>query len=283
MSYIKYIFICYTLFIYNSIALAQTRAVDGTILIVDHILSQYIVLGAESRGTLIESGEYKGENDICKIQSLDDHTAFSSSGRFIINHVGEGLLYNAWDSAKNIFIPRVDLNALAERWALTTEVAYYNIYAKGGDVTLKGLKTDSVVTGVFSDTRQFKAIAVTVRNDRNLLGIKFYHTTPRLLEVGKMEGYSTPLGMALFQEFWGTTSGRAKDKQAERRKTIHDRHYEGGVAEAFTVKMGIDTALLWNDGRDREIGGETATLILEKNMPLRWHHESEICHKVWQD
>jgi hypothetical protein len=211
MPYIKYIFICYALFIYNSIALAQTGAVDGTILIVDHILSQYIVLGAESRGTMIESGEYKGESDICKIQSLDDHTAFSSSGRFITDHAGEGVLYNAWDSAKNIFVPGDDLNALAERWALATEIAYYNIYGKGGDATLKGLKTDSVVTGVFSDTREFRAVAVTVRNDRNLLGMKFYHTPPQLLEVGKIQGYSTPLGMALFQEFWETTSERAKD------------------------------------------------------------------------
>jgi hypothetical protein len=283
LAYVIQIFIAYAVFSYHSETFGSVTIVDGTILVADHVLADYIVLGAESRDTQRKAGEVENGGEICKIQRLDDHTVFSASGRFKMYHDIGGLLYDAWATATSAFVPGNDLNDIAERWAMATEAAYYNTYMKGGDIVLRGLSPDSVVTGVFTATDQFDMVTTIVKYKREPSTVRFYHDPPRHIEAGRATVYSDQDGSKLFLEFWQDKSERAHAKQAERQNIINDRQYQNGEAEAFTVKMAIDTALLWNNGIDRQIGGETSVLILSKNKPIKWFHQSTICRQTWSD
>jgi hypothetical protein len=288
MTYIIYIFIVYAFFSYESKAMSgEIITIDGTILVVDHILPGYIVLGAESRDTHSKSGAHNREDDTCKIRRLDDHTAFSSSGRSRFRLEREDQtnseLYDAWDTAESTFLPGDDLANVAERWAMVTESAYYNAYLKDGDLVLSGLIPDSVVVGAFSGADGFKAETVTVKFSGGLSTVSFYHDPANAVEIGRIRRFSTPLGMAGFQEFWYNQSDRAQAVRAEIAKIINDKNYKNGEAEALIVKAAIDSAILWNGERDRQIGGETSVLILERGKPIKWFYESEICHQTWHD
>jgi hypothetical protein len=284
MSYIKYIGICYALFgYYAEMAAGQITAFGGTILVVDHVLPTYIILGAEARSTASKSGDYSGEGDMCKIQKLDDHTSFSSSGRSRLRVDGT-VLYDAWDTARSAFLPGDDPKNALERWAMATESIFYQASTQYGAIAVVGgTPPYGIVTGILSDTNDFGAITVTIGYQLGPSTLTFYHAPPQPVEVGHVKSYSTEIGMALFHEFWHEESDRARSKFIEARKTIKDQHYQNGDAEAFIVNTAIDTAVLWNNGRDRRIGGEASSLILEKNKETRWFRESAICQQTWRD
>jgi hypothetical protein len=180
-------------------------------------------------------------------------------------------------------VPGDNLSDVAQRWAIATETAYYSAYLRDGDAVLRGLVPESIVTGVFAGGVNFEAVTVIIKYQRESSTISFYHDPPKAVPPGIIRRFSTPIGMAGLQEFLYSESDRAKIKYDEIRKLINERNYENGDAEAFKIQIAIDSTILWSGGQDPRIGGETSTLILENNKPIRWFHESEICRKTWRD
>jgi hypothetical protein len=280
MTHIVYIVVFYAFLSYHFEALAAPIAGDGTILIVDHILPAYIILGAEARATDNISNGYD-RKDVCKIRRLDDHAAFASSGRSTLR-ANSTVLYDAWSIAQDAFLPGDNLTNVAQRWAVATETAYYSAYVRAGEAVLRGLVPESVVTGVFAGGINFGAVTVVIKYRRDSSTISFYHDPPSAV-TGIIRRFSTPIGMEGLQEVLHGESDRAKAKRDEIRTAINERKYQTGDAEAFKIDMAIDAALLWSDGRDPKIGGEISTLILENNESIKWFHESKICHQTWRD
>ena len=281
MTHLVYIIVFYAFLNYHFEALAAPISGDGTILIVDHILPAYIILGAEARATDNISNDYNTK-DVCKIRRLDDHAAFASSGRYTLKD-NSTVLYDAWSTAQNAFLPGDNLTNVAQRWAVATEAAYYSAYIRAGEAVLRGLVPESIVTGVFAGGINFEAVTVVIKYQRDSSTLSFYHDSPSAVVTGIIRRFSTPIGMEGLQEILHGEGDRAKAKRDEIRTAINERKYQTGDAEAFKIDMAIDAALLWSDGRDPRIGGEISTLILENNESIKWFHESKICHQTWRD
>ena len=257
----------------SSAAFAQVIS-HGTFFI-SAFSSDVAVVAIDSRGTIKSTGKRHINDRFCKIVPLAPSAFFFSAGVATAFHPKTGkVVFDTRDIAKDVYADSGksrDFAALADTWALRMEAVLRKIPADPS--LLKELVTRGYFVGTTDDGR-IAAGAETIA----------YHPD------GKSHFVHTPETIAL------TASPRI-EQPADQPVTDIEREFSGGgqtdrarkvMADNGWTKLGqgpdtlavhltnLVTAVRDWSGNDK-IGGDIATIILERGKPWRWFHRPDFC------
>jgi hypothetical protein len=244
----------------------------------------FVVVAADSRVTG-EDGRPRWR-DKCKIMLLDDEGFFASVG--VVSARGGGgageIRFSADQVARHQYGASSDLRRVADGWAEAME-ARFNAqqfsWKRSIVNTLRRFQVEDrlFAQGIFASSRATVAAwEAQVNYDETPSTITFSHAATR-------EIVADEAGINL----WGTNAGRAvvtellqggTEKSALWRASVtresDQRGFQSVDRHAFEMKRALDYAIA--TGVDPAIGGDVATLIVERDKPARWFSKPSVCN-----
>jgi hypothetical protein len=244
----------------------------------------FIIVAADSRVTGEDGRPRRREK--CKITLLDDRSFFASAGVVSAREAGEpgAIRFSADRIAKYQYGASPDLRLVADGWAQVMEAKFNAQQYSWKRVVVNMQRRFDVedrlfAQGIFGSGRATIAAWETrVNYDQMPSAITFSHGAIREI-VEDEEGIN----------LWGTNSGRglviellqgATPRAAQWRVSVAEEAEHHGYRHvdrlAFGMKRALDYAVAI--GVDPAIGGEVATLIVERGRPARWFSKPSVCN-----
>lgn len=255
-------------------AAAAPDALHGTFFIVG-ISTDFAVVAIDSRGTIMSTAKNRINDRFCKIRPLAHDAFFFSAGLSALLQSRTGkVIYDARDVAEDVYAgsgTSRDFGGMAEKWALRTENAFRR--NSPAPALLKGIITRGYFVGI-KDDGGIDAGAETIEYHADSAQ-HYTHTLERftLAATPRIQQPAEKTALDVEQEF-------ANGGQTERaKKIIQDNAWTkiGNGPDAVAVRFGnLVTAIRDWSGNDK-VGGDIATIILERGKDWRWFHRPDFC------
>jgi hypothetical protein len=255
-------------------AAAAQDALHGTFFIVG-ISTDFAVVAIDSRGTILTTARNRINDRFCKIRPLSHNAFFFSAGLSALYQSRTGkIIYDARDVAEDVYAGSGnsrDFGGMAEKWALRTESAFRR--NSPAPSLLKGIISRGYFVGI-KDDGGIDAGAETITYHAETAQ-HFTHALERftLAATPHIQQPADKAALDVEQEF-------ANGGQTERaKKIIQESAWAkiGNGPDAVAVRFGnLVTAIRDWSGNDK-IGGDIATIILERGKDWRWFHRPDFC------
>jgi hypothetical protein len=256
-------------------AVAQDAFSHGTFFIFG-LSTDYAVVAIDSRSTVTQKNREARFNDgVCKIRPLAPNAFFFSTGLDNASNVLNGReIFDARDLANDAYANAgrpPNFATLADKWATWVEASFR--HAKLLPEALK----DPMAKGFFvgtTDTGELAADAATIHYHAEDDAL-FSHTAENFTPTAKLH-FEQPLDRPLLDIESEFTDGRQTDRA---KKVMQDIGWttaaNGPDATALRLSTLVKAVRDWagNDG----IGGDIATIILERGKAWRWFHRPDFC------
>ena len=250
---------------------AAEQLLHGTFFLAG-ISRDYAVVSIDSRESYTGAISRTANDHYCKIRTLSDHVIFFATGTTSATSAKTGaLIFDARDVAQRTFnyFDGDNFHDLTYKWATEMEAIYVHYVD-----SFPPAVTETVASGFFIGINSVNEIAASeatiFRRPDLLTGFAFH--IERL--VPGLPGNMPVLNNGHFEileEFYGR-------RQTDRAKKI--------IAETAGRDPGPDTdasryssyvAAVRDWSGDAGIGGEVATIILERGKGWRWFHRPDFC------
>jgi hypothetical protein len=239
------------------------------------ISTDFAVVAIDSRGTIKGATRNRVNDRFCKIRPLSHNAFFFSAGLSALFQGRTGkIMFDARDVAEDVYASfgnSRDFGGMAEKWALRAESAFRK------DSPAPSLLKDIVTRGYFvgiKDDGEIDAGAETITYHADTAQ-HFTHTLEHFV-LAATPHVQQPIDKAALdveQEF-------AHGGQTERaKKVIQDSEWAtiGNGPDAVAVRFSnLVTAVRDWSGNDK-VGGDIATIILERGKDWRWFHRPDFC------
>jgi hypothetical protein len=239
------------------------------------ISTDFAVVAIDSRGTIMSTAKNRINDRFCKIRPLAHDAFFFSAGLSALLQSRTGkVIYDARDVAEDVYAgsgTSRDFGGMAEKWALRTENAFRR--NSPAPALLKGIITRGYFVGI-KDDGGIDAGAETIEYHADSAQ-HYTHTLERftLAATPRIQQPAEKTALDVEQEF-------ANGGQTERaKKIIQDNAWTkiGNGPDAVAVRFGnLVTAIRDWSGNDK-VGGDIATIILERGKDWRWFHRPDFC------
>jgi hypothetical protein len=255
-------------------AAAAQDALHGTFFIVG-ISTDFAVVAIDSRGTIMSTARNRINDRFCKIRPLSHNAFFFSAGLSALLQSRTGkVIYDARDVAEDVYAgsgTSRDFGGMAEKWALRAENAFRR------NSLAPSLLKDIIARGYFvgiKDDGGIDAGAETISYHADSAQ-HFTHTLERftLAATPHIQQPADKTALDVEQEF-------ANGGQTERaKKIIQENAWAkiGNGPDAVAVRFGNLVAAIRDWSGNDKIGGDIATIILERGKDWRWFHRPDFC------
>jgi hypothetical protein len=247
----------------------------GTFFIFE-LSTDYAVVAIDSRGTISHTNRTdRFNNGICKIRPLAPNAFFFSTGLdMAFYEATEREIFNARDTASDAYANAgrpPNFENLADKWAIWMEASFR--HAKLSPEALK----DTMLKGYFVGTKddgELTADAATIGYHADSAA-RFTHTPESFTPSAKLlleQPVDKPL-LDIENEFadGGQTDRARKVMQGAGWATAKN----GPDATALRLSTLVTAVRDWS-GNDK-IGGDIATIVLERGKAWRWFHRPDFC------
>jgi hypothetical protein len=256
-------------------AVAQDVSVSHGTFFLFGISTDFAVVAIDSRGTIETKTRNRIDDRFCKIRPLSRNAFFFFAGVGMLFRGGTGnVTFDTRDVAKDVYANSGnsrDFGGMAEKWALRTE----NSFRRAN--LAPSLLKETMTRGYFVGTKDDGAIdagAETIAYHAD--AAQHFTHTPEHFTLTARPYTQQPVDKSvrdIEQEF-------ANGGQTERaKKIIQDREWakmaNGPDAAAVRLSSLVTAVRDWS-GNDK-IGGDIATIILERGKDWRWFHRPDFC------
>jgi hypothetical protein len=255
-------------------ATAAPDASQGTFFLFG-ISTDFAVVAIDSRGTIKTTARNRINDRFCKIRPLAHNAFFFSAGlSALFQSRTEKVIYDARDVAEDVYAGfgnSRDFGGMAEKWALRAESAFRR--SSPAPSLLKDVVTIGYFVGI-KDDGGIDAGAETITYHADTAQ-HFTHTLERftLAATPHIQQPLDKTAIDVEQEF-------ANGGQTERaKKIIQDNAWAkiGNGPDAVAVRFGNLVAAVRDWSGNDKVGGDIATLILERGKDWRWFHRPDFC------
>jgi hypothetical protein len=247
----------------------------GTFFIFE-LSTDYAVVAIDSRSTITaKNGQTRFNDGVCKIRPLAPNAFFFSTGLDrVFYEMTEREFFDARDTASDAYANAVrplNFATLTDRWATWMETSFR--HAKLRPEALKDLMTKGFFIGT-KDNGELTADAATIGYHADNAA-QFSHT-PQSFTPTVQAHIEQPVDKPLTD----IESEFANDGQTDRaKKLMQDTGWATARNEPDATASRLRTLVTavrdWS-GNDK-IGGDIATIILERGKPWRWFHRPDFC------
>jgi hypothetical protein len=255
-------------------AAAAPDASQGTFFLFG-ISTDFAVVAIDSRGTITTAARKRINDRFCKIRPLSHNAFFFSAGLGVLfQSRTEKVLYDARDVAQDVYAGfgnSRDFGGMAEKWALRAESAFRR--NNPAPSLLKGVVTKAYFVGI-KDDGDIDAGAETITYHADTAQ-HFTHALEHftLAATPHIQQPLEKTALDVEQEF-------ASGGQTERaKKIIQENAWAkiGNGPDAVAMRFGNIVAAVRDWSGDDRVGGDIATLILERGKDWRWLHRPDFC------
>jgi hypothetical protein len=243
----------------------------------------FIIVAADSRVTGEDGRPRRREQ--CKITLLDDRSFFASAGVVAARAGSESGVtkFSADQIAKYQYGASPDLKLVADGWAEAMEARFNAQQFLWKQTTVNTMRRFHVehrlfAQGIFGSGRTIIAAWETqVNYDETPSAITFSRGATReiLEEEAGINLWGTNSGRAVVTELLQAGTQKAALWRASVAREAELRGYQRVDRLAFEMKRALDYAIA--TGVDPAIGGDVATLIVERDRSARWFNKSSAC------
>lgn len=225
----------------------------------------FVYVNDDFAAAAIDSRENIGDehrDNICKITLLDDYTIFLCQG------IARGEGFSAGDIARGEFAQQLkplDLYKLASDWANEMTKQIKILYERDRDIVedMKPNAAGGVFLG-YTEVGNVSAVQVQIEVSNSVNVTTFITALPP--DSCPRTGGHDPI----VEEVLAGDTNRARKLRASINLT-------GNPATNWAIKAQTCVKAVIDWGDDRNVGGEVATLILERGQKWRWFHRPDFC------
>jgi hypothetical protein len=238
------------------------------------IANDYFIIAIDSRAINLTDPSQPPNDRYCKIWPLADDLVFFTTGAVsAINNTGE-FFFDAVDVARRVYTsasgrPRL---RLSEEWAVRMETAYTEYYF-GKKMPRFWINPNDIITGYFAGLDENDVVAASSATVSRS-GSSFAHTNEYILPIDNPRFIHHNGHVNIIYEFINDgTTDRARQRLSEIKAETVGRSPVDSMAlraEAF-----VKAVMEWS--ADPYIGGEIATLIVERGKKWRWFSRPDFC------
>ena len=238
--------------------------------------TDYAVVAIDSRSTIIsKNGQTRFNDGVCKIRPLAPNAFFFSTGLDrLFYEMTEREFFDARDTASDAYANAArppDFEALTDKWATWMETSFR--HAKLSPEALKDQMTKGFFVGT-KDSGELTADAATIGYHADNAA-QFSHT-PQSFTPTAQQHIEQPVDKPLIDIESEFANGGQTDRA---KKVMQDTGWatarSGLDATALRLSTLVTAVRDWS-GNDK-IGGDIATIILERGKPWRWFHRPYFC------
>jgi hypothetical protein len=255
-------------------AVAQDFA-HGTFFIFE-LSTDYAVVAIDSRSTITpKNGQIRFNDGVCKIRPLAPNAFFFSTGLDRVFHeTTEREFFDARDTASDAYANAgrpPNFETLTDKWATWMETSFR--HARLSPEALKDTMTKGFFVGI-KDNGDLTADAATIGYHADSAA-QFTHTPENFTATAK-PSLEQPVDKPLIDIESEFANGGQTDRA---KKVMQDTGWATAGNGPDTTALHLSTLVTavrdWS-GNDK-IGGDIATIILERGKPWRWFHRPDFC------
>ena len=257
-------------------AVAQELAVSHGTFFIFGLSTDYAVVAIDSRGTITTTNRKNRVNDrFCKVRPLSPTAFFFSTGLDTAFYVATGReIFDTRDIANDVYANAgrsSNFETMADKWATWSEAAYRHA------TLMSAALKDPMAKGYFVGTKddgEIGAGAATIGYHRDTAQ-HFSHTSEGFTPTAKPR-VEQPNGQPVRDIEHEFTAGGLTDRA---KKIMQDVGWATARSGPDTAALHLSTLVAavrdWS-GNDT-IGGDIATIVLERGQPWRWFHRPDFC------